>query len=343
MARSRQTIYFAASAGGHLDLLEELEGQLLDGAQRVWVTSDTKRGRAIGRERGRAVLLPEYGRNPARLIANVAGALRTVLGERPRVVVTSGAGVVVPFCVLARLFGARLVYIETMARILGPSRTARLLSRLARSTIVQWPELGSALPRATVCRPTLLERIRDGAPPPGTGTFVAVGTHAQPYERLLGIAERALERDVLPRPLFAQTGGASIERPGFEKADWLPRAEVEARVASAEVVVCHAGAGIIAAALRAGRRPIVLPRDPARGEHIDDHQRQLTAKLATWGLVVPISGEIGSDDVQAALRPLATPAALAAAPAAADVLRAELQLAPAGSQDPPADLVTRPR
>jgi UDP-N-acetylglucosamine--N-acetylmuramyl-(pentapeptide) pyrophosphoryl-undecaprenol N-acetylglucosamine transferase len=316
--------HFAASAGGHLDLLLRLQHEAIPGDEPVWVTSRTARGARLAEDRLHVRTLPEFGRSPLGLLANLRAALRIVIRERPRLVVTSGAGVVAPFCVLARLAGARLVFVETMARVRGPSRTARLLSPLADTVIVQWPELREALPRATVCRPTLLEHIARAPQRPGRGTFVAVGTHGEPYHRLLRMVERAADAGVLPRPIVAQTGAAEWRAPGVESRRWMSRGEVEQSLRDAEVVVCHGGAGILSSALSAGRRPLVAPRRARLGEHIDDHQEQLAGKLAERRLAVVLDDAITPADVERAREPIGDAADAGTQPSAAAVLRAAI-------------------
>ncbi len=312
---------FAASAGGHLDLLRAIAPDVVDGPDPVWVTSRTPRGEQLQEDAEEVELLPEYGRSPRGALRNVLSAAWVVARRRPRTVVTSGAGVVAPFCVLARLAGARLLYVETMARVSSPSMTARVLSRIAARVVVQWPELASALPRAEVCRPTLLENVADAEHPAGAGTFVAVGTHAQPYTRLLEMVEGAIEGGTLPGPVRAQVGPAEWDISGAQATPYMAPAELEAAVREASVVVCHGGAGIISSALAAGRRPIVVPRRAELGEHVDDHQQQLTSKLAEWGLVVAVEERITTGDVEAARRRLEVPGEIRERPSAADVLR----------------------
>lgn len=316
---------FAASAGGHLDLLRAIAPDVVDGSDPVWVTSRTPRGERLKRDGAQVELLPEYGRSAIGALRNVLAAARVVIRRRPRTVVTSGAGVVAPFCVLARLAGARLLYVETMARVSSPSMTARVLSRIAARVVVQWPELASALPRAEVCRPTLLEGVADNGRAPGTesgsGTVIAVGTHAQPYTRLLEMVNRAVQDGTLPRPVRAQVGPADWNGAGAQVTPYMGRQELESALDSAGVVVCHGGAGIISSALAAGRRPIVVPRRAELGEHVDDHQYQLTRKLADCGLVVAVEEGITAGDVEAARRPLEVPEELLERPSAADLLR----------------------
>ncbi len=293
------------------------------------MTSRTPRGEALRSAAREVELLPEYGRSPLGALGNVLAAARLVARRRPRTVITSGAGVVAPFCLIARLAGARLIYIETMARVSGPSMTARLLSRIAARVVVQWPELAPALPRAVVCRPTLLEDLEPRPSSPrsasdGAGTFVAVGTHAQPYTRLLEIVRRGIEDRLLPEPVRGQVGPAAWTVPGARVARYMGREELEAAVRSAGVVVCHGGAGIISSALAAGRKPIVIARRAALGEHVDDHQLELTRKLADWGLVVAVEDRITAADVEAASRPVEVPSEIRERPSAAQVLREAL-------------------
>ncbi len=54
------------------------------------------------------------------------------------------------------------------------------------------------------------------------------------------------------------------------------------------MVVCHAGVGSIVLARRYGHRPIVMPRRPRFGEHVDEHQLQLTRRLAEAGIVTVV-------------------------------------------------------
>ncbi len=67
---------------------------------------------------------------------------------RPKVIMTTGAGVAVPFAWIGKLWGARVVYVESLTRIDGPSLSYRLIAPVAKRLYVQWPELAQALPQA---------------------------------------------------------------------------------------------------------------------------------------------------------------------------------------------------
>jgi hypothetical protein len=64
------------------------------------------------------------------------------------VVVTTGAGVAVPFAWMSRLRGAKVVYVESFTRIEGPSLSCRLIAPVAARIYAQWPELEASYGRA---------------------------------------------------------------------------------------------------------------------------------------------------------------------------------------------------
>lgn len=147
---------------------------------------------------------------------------------------------------------------------------------------------------------------------------VTVGTNEQPFDRLVRAAA-ALDVD---EPLVVQHGASMVPPGRGEWVAFLPFEELEARIAEADAVVCHAGVGSIMVARRCGHRPIVVPRRVHLGEAVDDHQLPLARRLADAGLVTLVEDVA---DLAGALRvqtttPPAAPAELPGAAAlAADV------------------------
>jgi len=72
-------------------------------------------------------------------------ALRTY---RPDAVLSTGPSVAVPVCVLARLTGKKVIFVETGSRVTQLSTTGRIMYRVAHLFFVQWPELCDQYPRA---------------------------------------------------------------------------------------------------------------------------------------------------------------------------------------------------
>lgn len=116
-------------------------------------------------------------------------------------------------------------------------------------------------------------------------TFVSVGNATQPFSRLLdAVADLA---ETLPQPVFVQYGAnAGFSCARVEAAAFIPMEQFIQRVAQAEVLVLHAGAGSVINAVRAGKVPVVVPRKAALGEHVDDHQLEFARELAALGKVV---------------------------------------------------------
>ena len=68
--------------------------------------------------------------------------------EKPDFVVTTGALISFPFCVYAKLMGAKVIYIETFARVKDRSLTGRLVYPIADLFLVQWESLLQFYPKA---------------------------------------------------------------------------------------------------------------------------------------------------------------------------------------------------
>ena len=140
-------VLLVASSGGHLLQLVQLKDQWPP-AERIWVTFPTTDAKSL--LDGEQVWFAHHptNRNLPNLLRNLVLAFRLLRRLRPRAVVTTGAGVSVPFCYLARLFGIRVVFIESFSRITQPSLTARLVYPIANDFFVQWPELQPRFRRA---------------------------------------------------------------------------------------------------------------------------------------------------------------------------------------------------
>jgi UDP-N-acetylglucosamine transferase subunit ALG13 len=120
--------------------------------------------------------------------------------------------------------------------------------------------------------------------------FATVGTHHQPFERFVRLALE-LAGDA---PLVVQHGHTPrvAAGPAVRWHQWLRPDEVSALMRAADVVIVHAGVASIVDAVRAGHRPIVVPRRRHLGEHVDDHQLQIVAALEQLGIVTPLGAGV---------------------------------------------------
>jgi len=300
--------------------------EAVEGWREVWVVQESDRAERL-RDTGAEVhILGEWhglrglGGETVRAMWRSMGL---VVRQRPRVVLTSGTGIVVAFCLMARLAGARLVFVETAARVRGASASGRVLSRAAHHVVAQWEDMRHVYPQATIARASVVEGLSSERSD-GRGTFVAVGTHSEPFDRLLRMVHRAAEAGVLPTPVIAQVGPSREPIEHAATRAMVSPQEMQAGIDGARYVVCHAGTGTIATALRAGRRPLVLGRLQRHGEHFDDHQQQIVDKLASLDLIVSLGDEITREDLERADRPLRMPEELKRLPLLVDCLREAL-------------------
>lgn len=132
-----------ASSGGHLLQLVHLASGLPD-AEWTWVSFDTPDARSL--LRGKRVVHAHHptNRNLPNLLRNLVLAVRLVRRVRPDFVLSTGAGVALPFVILGRLSGARVVYVESFARTTGLSLTGRLVRPFVHRLFVQWPGAATA-------------------------------------------------------------------------------------------------------------------------------------------------------------------------------------------------------
>jgi SAM-dependent methyltransferase/UDP-N-acetylglucosamine transferase subunit ALG13 len=142
--------------------------------------------------------------------------------------------------------------------------------------------------------------------------LVTVGMSRWPFDRLMSaVTTLAAEHRV-----FAQIGQANM-RPECSHARFIPFEELQSRIASADVVVTHAG-NTVRVAQRAGKVPIAIARRAAHGEMANDHQVEYLRHeerrgrvVALWELErLPLAVR-GHPDVEAALlseRPVPRPA-----------------------------------
>jgi UDP-N-acetylglucosamine transferase subunit ALG13 len=118
--------------------------------------------------------------------------------------------------------------------------------------------------------------------------FVTVGTDHHPFDRLLAWIDEWLVRGDGDARVLVQSGTSRGGVRG-EVRPYLDIEEMERAVAEATVVVCHGGPGTIMLARRFGKKPVVVPRLRALGEHVDDHQVRFAERLAAAGHIATAS------------------------------------------------------
>ncbi|MCP3992952.1 MAG: UDP-N-acetylglucosamine--LPS N-acetylglucosamine transferase [Actinomycetia bacterium] len=136
---SGRRVLLVSSAGGHLSQLMELRPWWRHHG-RHWVTFDLPD--AESKLRGEEVITAHHPttRNIPNLIRNFGLAHRVLTDYRPEVVISTGAGVALPFFVVARAMKIPTVYLEVYDRIDSRTVTGRLCLPFTTAFLTQWPE-----------------------------------------------------------------------------------------------------------------------------------------------------------------------------------------------------------
>ena len=140
MKNKAKKICFASSSGGHLEELLMLR-PLMERYDSFIVTEKTAYEIAVPGIR--CYYLQQVNRRERacmrRLIVNAFRSLK---------IFVIGVLATIPLCLLCRIFGKKLVYIESFANVRTPSQTGRLMYRFAHRFYVQWPEMQEYYPKA---------------------------------------------------------------------------------------------------------------------------------------------------------------------------------------------------
>ena len=83
-----------------------------------------------------------------RMIANTFRSLKIFKTEKPDVVICTGVLAMIPICLIAKLHGKKLIYIESFAKVTSATLTGKLLYKFANQFYVQWPEMLKIYPKA---------------------------------------------------------------------------------------------------------------------------------------------------------------------------------------------------
>ena len=286
----RLKICLAGSGGGHLRQLLDLE-PAWGPHDAFFVTEDTGLSRSLAENhRVRFVEHVALGQGrlgaPVRMVLagvrNFFQSAAIILRERPRFVITTGAGSVYFPVLWSRVLGAKIVVVESFARFERLSAFARIAGPLAHHRVVQSQGLRRFWPTAMVFDPM---KALDTPPPPKRGLLFATVGATLPFDRLVRAVADAKANGDIPETVIIQTGVGGHRPEAIETHETLPFETMLAYLRDADIVVCHGGTGSLITALRQACRVVAMPRSFRNGEHYDDHQTEITEAFAARGLI----------------------------------------------------------
>lgn len=119
--------------------------------------------------------------------------------------------------------------------------------------------------------------------------FVCVGSREYPFDRLLKEIDLLIENRVVTDEIFAQIGQSNYIPKNYKFERFIDSEKFSSLQNEADVIISHGGTGALIGALKKGKNVIAVPRLAKYGEHIDDHQTQVSSVLANKGYLIQVT------------------------------------------------------
>lgn len=287
MKSNKKHAVLVASTGGHLAQLHRLVPKLDISGDPLWVTFENEQSKSLLRHEKNVMFLPYIASRDWRTALRAVGPLRHEFRkEHYDIVFSTGAAIAVPaFVAASTIPGMRRYYLESVSRFDGPSLSGRIVSAIPRTRA--YTQHGQWSSKKWKPGPCVLDEYtlvpNESSAPRGQRLkiFVTLGT-IRPYrfDRAVdAIVDQFGEHDIV-----WQLGVTSrSDLPGYATA-MMDAVQFDAQVERADVVITHAGVGSAMRIMDLGKTPIMVTRAKDHGEHVDNHQNQITRELTRRGL-----------------------------------------------------------
>ena len=151
----KRKILFISSTGGHLSEMMQLKSLFTKYDYHI-ITEKTKSTLYLKNKYKKRVNYLVYGTKdhfwiyPFKFIYNCFKSLILYIKIHPDYIITTGTHTAVPMCYLGKLFGSKIIYIETFANITTKTLAGRMIYPIADKFIVQWDSMKKLYPKAEV-------------------------------------------------------------------------------------------------------------------------------------------------------------------------------------------------
>lgn len=114
--------------------------------------------------------------------------------------------------------------------------------------------------------------------------FVTVGSQKFPFDRLIKKVDRMIREGMIEEEVFIQTG-TSQYIPACPHQAFCGRERFAELMGACDILITHGGAGTMVDAVKLGKKVIAVPRLARYGEHVDDHQMELSQRFHALDLL----------------------------------------------------------
>lgn len=142
-------ICMIGNAGGHLEQLKQLR-QLKDYYEIYYVTNKSISNKDL--KYINYYIKAPHGKNRLSTMIgyfiNTVQAIYILFRIRPQIIISTGAGIAVPIICIGKMLGIKIIFIESFARMETPSKTGKLIYKMADTFIIQHRQLAKYYPKA---------------------------------------------------------------------------------------------------------------------------------------------------------------------------------------------------
>lgn len=115
--------------------------------------------------------------------------------------------------------------------------------------------------------------------------LVTVGSQKFQFNRLLKEIDKLIEEKVIKEEVFAQIGHSDYKPKHYKYVDFLSSEEFTKKIKESNLIITHAGTGVIINALKLNKKVIAIPRLSKYKEHVDNHQIQIINQFSSQNFI----------------------------------------------------------
>lgn len=130
--------------------------------------------------------------------------------------------------------------------------------------------------------------------------FVTVGTHEQPFNRLIKKVDQLKAQNKITDEVFIQIGYSTYLPQNCQYEKFISPAKMQALINQASVIITHGGPSSFIEVISQGKTPIVVPRQEKFNEHVNNHQLIFCTDLQKRGFPIKVITNI--EDLAEAIR-----------------------------------------
>lgn len=117
--------------------------------------------------------------------------------------------------------------------------------------------------------------------------FITVGSQKFQFNRLLKKIDELIDKKIIKENVFAQIGVSDYKPRNYKYTKFMTQEDFSKNISAADMVITHAGTGVIVNSVKQGKKIVAIPRLSKYGEHVDDHQIQLIKEFEELNFIEP--------------------------------------------------------